>query len=48
MSIDADLNAGIITDQEARQEERRFNKKLIFTARWTAPASLSKGTLSLP
>ena len=39
MAIDADLNAGQITDEEARDAARRSPARPTSTARWTAPPS---------
>ena len=37
MSIDADLNTGVINEQEAKEEERNCSRKPISTAPWTVP-----------
>ena len=39
MSIDADLNAGMITEEEARPPAK-LNVKLIFMVRWMVPVNL--------
>ena len=45
MAIDADLNAGQITDDEARAPPRaRSRARPTSTARWTAPRSSSRAT----
>ena len=44
MAIDADLNAGLIDEQEAKPAGRRSHRKPTFTARWTAPANLYGAT----
>ena len=47
MAIDADLNAGLITQEEAdRARARRSARKRTSTARWTAPASSCAATRS--
>lgn len=40
MAIDADMNAGLIGEEEAKNAARKSRRKPISTARWTAPASL--------
>lgn len=45
MSIDADLNAGMITDLQARDRRKKFNPKPISMERWMELANLLKGTL---
>lgn len=40
MSIDADLNAGIISEDEAKNGEKRLQEKQIFMAQWTEQANL--------
>jgi len=40
MAIDADLNAGLIGEDEARKRRVSFLKKLIFMAQWMVPVSL--------
>lgn len=40
MSIDADLNAGLISDREAKQRREKLSARLTFMVRWTVPASL--------
>ena len=45
MAIDADLNAGLITDEQARsRRDRRSPARPTSTARWTAPRSSSRAT----
>ena len=44
MSIDADLNAGMITEEEARRRRLKIQQEADFTGRWTDPASLSGAT----
>ena len=47
MAIDADLNAGLITDERgARAPRRRSRARPTSTARWTAPRSSSRATRS--
>ncbi len=46
MAIDADLNAGIINDQEAQPAAKRSRARLISTARWTAPLNSCAATRS--
>jgi flagellar biosynthesis protein FlhA len=46
MAIDADLNAGIIGQEEARTRGEVRMAKRISTARWTAPASSCAATPS--
>ena len=47
MAIDADLNAGLITQEQARRAPRRgARRKPTSTARWTARASSSAATPS--
>jgi len=41
MSIDADLNAGLITEEEAGRGGPISPRRPTFTARWMVPASLS-------
>jgi flagellar biosynthesis protein FlhA len=48
MSIDADLNAGLITPDEARARRRAIERNRTSTARWTAPPSSSRATPSPP
>ena len=44
MAIDADLNAGLITDDEARERREKIaSRRPTSTARWTAPRSSCKG-----
>lgn len=40
MSIDADLNAGIITEQEAKIRRKNCNKRLIFMEQWMVQVNL--------
>ena len=42
MSIDADLNAGVISESEARKEDRKYNKKLISMVLWMVLLNLLK------
>ena len=44
MAIDADLNAGLITQEQAARGARKCARKRTSTARWTAPASSSAAT----
>ena len=44
MAIDADLNAGLITQEEARTRAPKCARKRTSTARWTAPASSCAAT----
>jgi flagellar biosynthesis protein FlhA len=44
MAIDADLNTGQITDEEARAGAPRSPARPTSTARWTAPRSSSRAT----
>ena len=44
MAIDADLNAGLITDDQARSRRSEIARRPTSTARWTAPRSSSKAT----
>ena len=46
MAIDADLNAGLINENEARQRRSRSSRRPTSTARWTAPASSCAATRS--
>ncbi len=46
MAIDADLNAGQITEEQARERRQTWPAKPTSTARWTAPASSSRATRS--
>ena len=39
MAIDAELNAGMIKEDEARARRRAWSRKRTSTARWTARAS---------
>ena len=39
MAIDADLNAGILSNEEAKRRRRKSPKRLISTAPWTVPRS---------
>ena len=40
MAIDADLNAGIIDQEEAKSRRRKYHRNPIFTARWTVLQNL--------
>jgi len=42
MSIDADLNAGLIDENEARRRRADIEREADFMARWTALPSLSR------
>jgi flagellar biosynthesis component FlhA len=44
MAIDADLNTGQITDEQARKRRARSRRRPTSTARWTAPRSSSRAT----
>ena len=46
MAIDADLNAGLIDEAEARRRRAEIARKPTSTARWTAPASSCAATRS--
>ena len=46
MAIDAELNAGLINETEARNRRHSLEEESTSTARWTAPASLSGATRS--
>jgi hypothetical protein len=46
MAIDADLNAGIINEKEAKRAARRSPSRPTSTGRWTVPASSSAATPS--
>ena len=46
MAIDADLNAGLITDEQARSAAPRSPRRPTSTARWTARRSSSRATPS--
>jgi flagellar biosynthesis protein FlhA len=46
MAIDADLNAGLLTREEAKRAARKSARKPTSTARWTVPASSSAATPS--
>jgi flagellar biosynthesis protein FlhA len=46
MAIDADLNAGLLTREEAKRAARKCARKPTSTARWTVPASSSAATPS--
>ena len=43
MSIDADLNAGMITEQDAKHRREKVAREADFTAPWTVRANSSKG-----
>ncbi|GAY74558.1 flagellar biosynthesis protein FlhA [Sporolactobacillus inulinus] len=40
MSIDADMNAGLIDDQEAKRRREKITREADFTGPWMVPASL--------
>lgn len=40
MAIDADLNAGLINEAEARERRKRFREKRIFTGQWMVLPSM--------
>ncbi len=42
MAIDSDLNAGLITEADAANDEKICSEKLISLVRWMVPASLSR------
>ena len=42
MAIDADLNAGLLTSEDAKIEEKKLQKKQIFMVLWTVHQNLSK------
>ena len=44
MAIDADLNAGLIDDREARERREKIHRKLIFMVQWTGQANSSGET----
>ena len=46
MAIDADLNAGLITQDEARLRRAEVRPKRTSTAPWTVPANSSAATRS--
>ena len=46
MAIDADLNAGLIEQEEARSAAARWPRRPTSTVRWTVPASSSAATPS--
>jgi flagellar biosynthesis protein FlhA len=46
MSIDADLNAGLIDENEAKQRRKPWPRKRSSTAPWTAPPASPSGTPS--
>ncbi len=48
MAIDADLNAGLIDEKQARERRARSSARPTSTAPWTAPASSSRATPSPP
>ncbi len=43
MSIDAELNAGIIDDNQPARDVSMFKSRQIFMAPWMTPVNLSKG-----
>ena len=47
MAIDADLNAGIINQDEAEREEKKSVKKLIFAVLWMASKFVREMQLQL-
>ena len=47
MAIDADLNSGLITEQEARKEEMIFKDMQIFMVLWMELLNLLKEILLL-
>src|SRR5690625_4085938 len=44
MSIDADLNAGLISEQEARERRAKVESEADFMVQWMGPVSLLKET----
>ncbi len=46
MAIDADLNSGLITEDEARNRRQEIASESDFTELWTVPVNLLKVTLS--
>lgn len=40
MSIDADLNAGMITEQEAKHRREKVAREADFMEQWTVPVNL--------
>jgi flagellar biosynthesis protein FlhA len=48
MAIDADLNAGIIDENQARRRRVEVSMEATSTARWTVPPSSSRVTRSRP
>ena len=44
MAIDADLNAGVLSTEEAAKRRRKFPARPIFTVPWTVPPNLLKAT----
>ena len=40
MAIDADLNAGLISENEARTRRKNIQREADFSGQWTVPASL--------
>ena len=47
MAIDADLSAGIINDEEARQRRKKLEEESNFSEPWTALRNLCAATLLL-
>ena len=45
MAIDADLNAGALTTEEAKQRRKKFPKSLTFMGQWMVHLNLLKETL---
>jgi len=39
MSIDADLNAGVINEEQARNRRKNFSRKQTFMEPWMEPPS---------
>ena len=46
MSIDAEMNSGVITEAEALRRGKEFKKTLIFMGQWMVPVSLFGEMLS--
>ena len=42
MSIDAEMQNGVITEAQAIQKEKNYKKKLISTVQWMVPGSLEE------
>jgi len=40
MAIDADLNAGLITEAEAKERRKKIQRESDFYGPWTVPPSL--------